>query len=95
MESLRRFVLSEQFETDIERVRRICLMKVGSMRCPHHFADAKIEIDSAVPNLFQIEVITCCEEFERQVCDTLRDHPDAAGDGFLYVVDGFKDPKAA
>ena len=87
--------MSEQFETDIERVGRICLMKVGSMRCPHHFKAAKIEIDSAVPNFFQIEVITCCEEFERQVCDTLRDHPDAAGDGFLNVVGGFEDPKAA
>lgn len=87
--------MSEQFETDVERVRRICAMQVGPMRCRHHFTDAKIEIDPAMPDLFQIEVVTCCRDFERQVCDTLRDRLDAADDGFLYVVEGFTERKAA
>ena len=65
------------------------------MRCRHHFMDAKIEIDSTMPDLFQIEVVTCCGDFERQVCDTLRDRLDAAGDEYSFVVEGFTERKAA
>ena len=59
------------------------------MRCPHHFKDPKIEIEPEGLNLIHIEVVACCEEFENQVCEALRNNLDAAGDEFLYDIEGF------
>jgi hypothetical protein len=81
--------LSEQFETAAERIKRSCAMTVSQMRCPHHFKDAKVEIEIGRVNFLYIEVFTCCREFENRVCEALRDNLDAVGDKFLYEMEGW------
>lgn len=80
--------MSEQFEAAIERVKRDCAMTASQMRCPHHFTNAKVEIEIGRPNILHIELFTCCEEFEQQVRQALRDNLGVVRDEFLYEMEG-------
>ena len=80
--------LGEQFETATERIKRSCAMTASQMRCPRHFKDAKIEIEIGRLNFLDIEIFTCCGEFENCVCEALRDNLDAVGDSILYEMEG-------
>jgi hypothetical protein len=75
--------LSEQFETVIERIKRSFAMTASQMRCPHHQKDAKVEVETGELNFLNVEVFTCCEEFEKHVREALKDDLDAARDEFL------------
>jgi hypothetical protein len=81
--------LSEQFETATERIKRSCTMMASQIRCPHHFKDAKVEIEIGRLDFLYIEIFACCGEFENRVCEALRDNLDAVGDDFLYEMEGF------
>jgi hypothetical protein len=37
------------------------------MRCPHHFKNATVEMDGESLDDFSVEVITCCDEFQKRV----------------------------
>jgi hypothetical protein len=63
-------------------------MTASQMRCPHHFKNAKVEIEVGRPNILHIELFTCCEEFEMQVREALRDNLGVARDEFLYELEG-------
>ena len=80
--------LSEHFETATERIKRRCAMTASQMRCPHHFKDAKVEIEFGRLDFLYIEVFTCCGEFEKRVCEALKDNLVAVGDEFLYEMEG-------
>ena len=80
--------MSEQFETAIDRVKRDCAVTASQMRCPHHFKDARLEIEVGRPNILHIELFTCCEEFEQQVRQALRDNLGVVRDEFLYEMEG-------
>ena len=41
------------------------------MRCPHHFKNATLEMDGGSFDDFNVEVITCCHEFQKRVEETL------------------------
>jgi len=45
------------------------------MRCPYHHQDAWVEIEGDEFNTFQIDIVTCCEEFERRVRKSLLETP--------------------
>jgi hypothetical protein len=80
--------LGEQLETAAERVKRSCVMTASQMRCPHHFKDAKVEIEIGRLDFLYIEIFACCGEFENRVCEALRDNLDAVGDKFQYEMEG-------
>jgi len=54
-----------------ERVKRSCADLASEMQCPHHFKNAKVEMDGEHFNDSSMEVITCCEEFRRRVEEAL------------------------
>lgn len=80
--------MSEQFETAIDRVKRDCAVTASQIQCPHHFQNAKVEIEIGMPNILHIEVFTCCEEFEKQVREALQDNLGVVRDELLYEVEG-------
>jgi len=43
------------------------------MRCPHHYKNARVEVEDERLNTFYMDVFACCEEFERRVRESLRD----------------------
>ncbi len=63
-------------------------MTASEMRCPHHFTNAKVEIEVERPNILHIELFTCCEEFEMQVRAAMRDNLGIVRDEFLYEMEG-------
>jgi len=67
--------LRARSEPTIEQIRRNYTTTVSQMRCPYHQQDAWVEIESDEFNTFQIEIVTCCEEFERRVRQSLMDTP--------------------
>jgi hypothetical protein len=58
------------------------------MQCPRHFKDAKVEIEIGSPNIVYIDIITCCEEFDRRVREALWDNLGVTRDEFLYELEG-------
>ena len=58
------------------------------MRCPHHFKDAKIEVEGAGFNILHIDICTCCEEFETCVRAALRKSLDDASHEYLFEGEG-------
>lgn len=80
--------MSEQFAAAIEWVKRECAMTASEMRCPHHFTNAKIEIEIDRPNILHIELFTCCEKFEMQVRAAMRDNLGIVRDKFLCEMEG-------
>ncbi len=69
--------VSGDFSTDFERVKRRCADVASQMQCPHHFRNPKLEMWGENFDDFSVEVITCCEEFQRRVekaLDTLLTH---------------------
>lgn len=80
--------MSEQFETAIEWVKRECAATASQMRCPHHFTNAKVEIEVESPHILHIELFTCCEAFEKQVREALRDNLGIVRAEFLYEMEG-------
>jgi len=41
------------------------------MRCPHHHKNAKLELAGENFDDFSMEVVTCCDEFQRRVEEAL------------------------
>jgi hypothetical protein len=80
--------LSEQFETAIDWVKRACAVTASQMRCPHHFRNPRLEIEIGMHNILNIEIFTCCEEFETQVREELRDNLSGVREELLYEVEG-------
>jgi hypothetical protein len=58
------------------------------MRCPHHFKDARIEVERGSSNVLYIDICTCCEEFEGCVRAALRKNLDVPSYGFLFEGEG-------
>jgi len=63
--------VSGEFDTEFERVKRSCADLASQMRCPHHFKDARVEMAAENFDNFNMEVVTCCEEFRRRVEEAL------------------------
>ena len=60
-----------EFDTEFERIKRNCADVASEMWCPRHFMTARVEIDGENSDDFGMEVITCCDEFQRRVEDAL------------------------
>jgi hypothetical protein len=43
------------------------------MRCPHHHKDAWVAVEGGENNTFDIDIVTCCQEFEQRVRQSLMD----------------------
>jgi len=65
--------LSERFDTTAEQIRQNYVATVAQMRCPYHHKCASVEIEDERYNTCYIDVLACCEEFERRVRDKLMD----------------------
>ncbi len=63
--------MSGQFDTEFERVKRSCTDLASQMQCPHHFHNAKVEMTGENFDDFSMEVVTCCEEFQKRVEEAL------------------------
>jgi hypothetical protein len=58
------------------------------MRCPHHFKDARVEVERGGFDVLHIDVCTCCGEFETTVRKALRENLEARRCGVPYVFEG-------
>jgi hypothetical protein len=58
------------------------------MRCPHHFRDAKVEVERGSFDVFYIDIVTCCAEFKKRVREALAENLDAARHEFLFEREG-------
>ena len=76
-----------QFRNEFERVKESCADLALQMRCPHHFKHATVEIEIGRPNTLYIDIISCCEEFEKRVREALRVNLGAAREEFLYEME--------
>lgn len=75
--SCEKVAVSGQFNTEFERVKRSCVDLASQAQCPHHFRSAKVEMTGESFDDFSVEVVTCCEKFQRRVeedLDTLLMH---------------------
>ena len=63
--------MSEQFDTEFERVKRSCADLVSQMQCPHHFKSATVEMAGENLDDFSMEVVACCDEFQKCVEEAL------------------------
>ena len=66
-----RVKLRSRFDTTVEQIRRNYKTTVSQMRCPHHQQDAWVEIEGDEFNTLQVDIVTCCEEFEQRVRKSL------------------------
>ncbi len=57
----------------VEQIRRNYATTVSQMRCPYHHKDAWVEVEGGRLNTFQIDIVTCCEEFKERVRKSLMD----------------------
>lgn len=85
--------MSEQCDTALDRIKHDCATTIFEMRCPHHFKDAKVEIEIGRPNILYIDIVTCCEEFEKQVCEALLVNLGAVREEFLYEMENEGQPE--
>ena len=60
-----------QGNTGLEQVKRSFVELTSEMRCPHHFKNATVEMDGESFDDFSVEVITCCDEFQKRVEESL------------------------
>ena len=60
-----------QFNTEFEQVKRSFVDLASEMRCPHHFQNATVEMDGESFDDFSVDVITCCDEFQKRVEEAL------------------------
>ena len=60
-----------QFNTEFEQVKRSFVDLASEMRCPHHFQNPTVEMDGESFDDFSVEVITCCDEFQKRVEEAL------------------------
>jgi hypothetical protein len=67
--------LGAQFDTTVEQIRRNYTTTVSQMRCPYHHKDAWVEVEGRRDNTFDIDIVTCCEEFEQRVRKSLMEIP--------------------
>ena len=68
-----RFGLGAQFDTTVEQIRRNYTTTVSQMRCPYHHKDAWVAVEGGENNTFDIDIVTCCQEFEQRVRQSLMD----------------------
>jgi len=66
-----------QFHTEFERFKRSCVDLASEMQCPHHFKNARVEMDGENFGDFSMEVIACCEGFRSRVEEALNELVDA------------------
>jgi hypothetical protein len=59
--------MGQHFNTEFEQVKRSFWDLASQMQCPHHFKTATVEMDGGSFDDFSMEVITCCNEFQRRV----------------------------
>ena len=45
------------------------------MRCPYHHKNAWVVVEGGENNTFDIDIVTCCDEFERRVRQSLMEIP--------------------
>ena len=70
--------MGEQVETTVEQIRRNYAITVSQMRCPCHHKDAWVVVEGGENNAFDIDIVTCCDEFERRVRQSLMEIPASA-----------------
>ena len=68
-----RFGLNVRFEGTVEQIRWNYATTVSQMRCPYHHKNAWVEVEGRRDNTFDIDIVTCCEEFEQRVRKSLMD----------------------
>ena len=62
-----------QGNTSFEQVKRSFVELASEMRCPHHFQSATVEMDGESIDDFSLEVMTCCDEFQKRVEEALEE----------------------
>jgi hypothetical protein len=67
--------LGERVDTTVEQIRRNYATTVSQMRCPYHHQDAWVEVEGGENNTFDIDIVTCCDEFEQRVRQSLMEVP--------------------
>jgi hypothetical protein len=85
--------LSEQCDTAFDRIKHDCATTIFELRCPRHFKDATVEIEIGRPNILYIDIVTCCEEFEKQAREALLVNLGAAREEFLYEMENGGQPE--
>ena len=65
--------LNLQFDTTVEQIRRKYDTTVSQMRCPYHHKDAWVAVEGGENNTFDIDIVTCCQDFEQRVRQSLMD----------------------
>ena len=67
--------MGAQFDTTVEQIRRNYTSTVSQMRCPYHHKNAWVVVEGGENNTFDIDIVTCCDEFERRVRQSLMEIP--------------------
>ena len=65
--------MGARVDTTVEQIRRNYTTTVSLMRCPHHHKDAWVAVEGGENNTFDIDIVTCCQEFEQRVRQSLMD----------------------
>jgi hypothetical protein len=60
-----------QGNTRFEQVKRSFVELTSEMRCPHHFKNATVEMDGENLDDLSVEVISCCDEFQKRIGEAL------------------------
>lgn len=66
-----RVIRVSEFDAEFDRIKRSCVDVASEMWCPRHFMTARVEMDGETSDDFSMEVITCCDEFQRRVEEAL------------------------
>jgi hypothetical protein len=59
--------LTARLDTTAEQIKRNYTTTVSQMRCPYHHKSAWVEVEDEELNACQVDIVTCCQEFEQRV----------------------------
>jgi hypothetical protein len=65
--------LGARVDTTVEQIRRNYTTTVSQMRCPYHHKNAWVDVEDETFDASDIDIVTCCGEFEQRVRKSLMD----------------------